>query len=280
MPPTELTMVNRLTTNTFSVILLGGNYMLFLLLLPLTLAIAAFNDDDDNTFFGDQTLEGTSGNDAIATSAGDDQIFGGAGDDLLGSGAGDDRAFGAEGDDIVIGQSGDDFLRGGSDDDFLVGGAGEDTLLGDTGNDTIQLIDTFDDADLDGKFDDIGALAAVALDVDLSNETGEADEGNGGFGADFLLFGSNDIVTGGDGNDEFATGFWVNPGEPATVTDFEPGQDVLLFEYDGNTEPTPAFVDTPEGTALTIDGQVVLVLENVNPVDVSLSDVMLAQTTV
>ncbi|MGD1713872.1 calcium-binding protein [Dapis sp. BLCC M172] len=73
---------------------------------------------------GDDTMNGSSGNDLI---------FGGRGeDDLLGN-DGNDSLFGERDTDFLDGGLGDDILRGGKDTDLLVGGEGNDTLIGDAG---------------------------------------------------------------------------------------------------------------------------------------------------
>ncbi|WP_313436650.1 Ig-like domain-containing protein [Novosphingobium sp.] len=77
-------------------------------------------------------------------------IEGGTGNDTLNGTAGNDRLYGHAGTDVLNGGNGNDFLRGGAGADTLNGGAGNDTLVydaadtlidGGTGTDTL-LIDS------------------------------------------------------------------------------------------------------------------------------------------
>ncbi|UCJ11581.1 MAG: hypothetical protein JWS08_17790 [Phormidium sp. PBR-2020] len=95
---------------------------------------------------GDDTIAGTNGNDTIIGNAGNDIINGGNGDDILAGGDGNDILDGGDGNDIIFGNTGNDtlfggpgndILFGGQDDDILFGGDGDDTLSGDFGNDTL-----------------------------------------------------------------------------------------------------------------------------------------------
>ncbi len=52
-----------------------------------------------------------------------------AGADFIDAGEGDDIAYGAQGDDTIYGSLGDDYLNGGDDDDSLSGGSGDDVLI-------------------------------------------------------------------------------------------------------------------------------------------------------
>lgn len=245
-----------------------------MLILPLALValVASDSSDDGGTNSGDDFVEGDqfeTETDRIDTGAGNDTVFAGFGEDLVFTGEGDDRAFGEEGTDFLFGGAGDDFLRGGSEDDILFSGGGEDTLFGDVGDDVLQTTDSFDDAALDGNVNDPDAIEAVLTNPDLSFETGEADEANGGVGNDLLLFGGNDTVSGGPGDDLFATGIWVEPGNPATITDFE-ADEIIAFETDAATAPTVQFEEDTDGNVvLTAGGEVVVNLPGVTIADLS-----------
>ncbi|MGC9503805.1 peptidoglycan DD-metalloendopeptidase family protein [Baaleninema sp.] len=75
------------------------------------------------------TLQASSGIDAVALLGGNDRIE----DDDSGR-----IYFGNRGNDIIIGNSGNDTLFGGKDADSLEGGAGDDRILGDLGDDTLS----------------------------------------------------------------------------------------------------------------------------------------------
>jgi peptidyl-prolyl cis-trans isomerase B (cyclophilin B) len=95
---------------------------------------------------GNDTILGSSGNDAVNGNVGADSLKGSGGNDLLRGGKDEDRIFGDDGNDILSGGrdsdtleggSGNDFVRGGRDNDLLIGGDGDDILVGDIGSDTL-----------------------------------------------------------------------------------------------------------------------------------------------
>ena len=73
---------------------------------------------------------GTPGDDTLNGTAGEDTIAGLAGDDVLNGGFNADRLFGGPGDDVLNGDRGNDLLVGGPGDDTLNGGLGRDILIG------------------------------------------------------------------------------------------------------------------------------------------------------
>ena len=75
---------------------------------------------------GNNTLNGTSGEDLIFGGKGEDVLNGGEGNDLLSGGIGDDTLSGGGGDDLLSGGAGDDTLTGGSGADIFSGGDGDD----------------------------------------------------------------------------------------------------------------------------------------------------------
>ena len=103
---------------------------------------------------------------------GNDTINGSYGNDVLRGGAGNDTLRGIGGDDQIDGGPGDDTIHGGADNDTVVGGPGRDSINGDGdysgttlgGNDTIQARD------------------------------GEIDQVACGWGADSAVLDANDVV--------------------------------------------------------------------------------------
>lgn len=143
------------------------------------------------------TLVGTNRADVIYGLDGNDTIRGGADNDYGYGGNGTDHLFGEAGHDRLYGEDGNDILEGGDGHDLLDGGAGTDTLVGDAGEDDLWGGDGVDT---------------------LSGGAG-IDELIGGLGAD--------ILTGGTDRDYF---FWysrLDALDGDTITDFQPGVDVL-----------------------------------------------------
>jgi len=146
-----------------------------------------FNDTLVGTNKAD-TIYGLDGDDTIRAGADNDYAYGGNGADYLSGEAGHDRLYGEDGDDILVGGDGHDLMDGGAGSDTLSGDAGEDDLWGGDGTDT------------------------------LSGGAG-IDELIGGLGAD--------VMTGGADRDYF---FWysrLDALDGDTITDFQPGLDVL-----------------------------------------------------
>ncbi|MEL7163894.1 MAG: hypothetical protein AAGL96_00360 [Pseudomonadota bacterium] len=225
--------------------------IILLSLLGVGLISAVISDDDDDTAPATaDRASGTEDPETFETGGGDDTVFAGAGNDLVHAGADDDRVFGQDGFDIVIGGSGDDFMRGGAEDDILWADSGEDTLFGDTGDDILFGADIFDSAAIFDEVAETGFLP-ISLDtfIDLSNESGEADTINGGVGDDDIVAGSNDIVSTGSGADVVDIGDWVIPDEPAVITDFDPAEDIIIYNYTGTTAPNVFFSEDDSGDA-------------------------------
>ncbi len=95
---------------------------------------------------GDDTVTGSTSDEAMNGNQGQDVLFGGSGDDTLRGGQDQDRVFGDSGNDIVngnrgldlvLGGNGNDLVRGGQDEDLLAGEKGNDTLIGDFGQDLL-----------------------------------------------------------------------------------------------------------------------------------------------
>ncbi|MEP0871266.1 tandem-95 repeat protein [Trichocoleus desertorum AS-A10] len=84
--------------------------------------------------------DGGNGQDTMNGTAGDDVLNGGNGDDILRGFSGDDKLLGGNGIDNLQGGEGKDWLYGGRSNDLLNGGLGRDTfvLISQNGTDTIQ----------------------------------------------------------------------------------------------------------------------------------------------
>jgi len=76
---------------------------------------------------GNDTLEGTNGNDSINALGGDDTVYGYDGDDGLQGGSGNDTLYGDAGNDALDGGAGNDTLFSGGGNNILSGGPGNDT---------------------------------------------------------------------------------------------------------------------------------------------------------
>lgn len=181
-----------------------------------------------------ETLTGTNAGESIAGRAGNDEIDGRGGND---------RLFGDDGNDSILGGSGFDLVSGGDGNDLLTGADGNDTVLGGEGNDAIlegRGADSIsggggDDVLLTSRFD-VHPSGAIRADIDT-----EGDVVNAGAGDDLVLFGRDDTVTGGDGADEFFAGRWLETTEAATITDFEPDEDQIVYGFNPEDGPPPRF---------------------------------------
>lgn len=128
-----------------------------------------------------------------------------------------------------FGLSDNDDVDGGDGNDTLYGGGGDDALAGGSGNDGLDGVN----------------------------------------GNDSLIGGAFDVLTGGQGGDEFVIGDWSTSGFAATVTDFDTCEDMIVYRYDETgSEPnlTMNSIVTSEGTTnadTQADGLLVLKLQNV-----------------
>lgn len=186
---------------------------------------------------GDDTIYGHQGNDTITGGAGNDYLSGGDGNDNLDGGSGNDRIHGGDGDDELRGGEGDDELRGGDGNDNLDGGSGNDRIHAGIGDDT--------------------------LDGGSGNDRLHGGDGNdtidGGDGWDIIEGGEgNDTLTGGAGNDYFY--FTIDDGTD-TITDFEPGKDILLFE---DAEADEVEVSYKDGNTIVQFGHTTVILQGVD----------------
>ena len=86
---------------------------------------------------GDDVIVGRGGNDRIDPGSGNDRVCGGSGADTVELSSGNDRIFGGSGNDTLAGGSGDDSVWGGEGNDLLDGGSDRDRLFGEAGVDRL-----------------------------------------------------------------------------------------------------------------------------------------------
>lgn len=211
---------------------------------------------------GDDWLDAQGGNDDLRGGSGNDTLHGGPGDDTLAGGDGDDVLSGGAGAGLLIGGAGNDLLIGGAQDDTLFGGPGDDTLEGGWGNDVL-VAGEGNDLLMGGAGDD--TLFGFTPDADGRDIDG-ADFLNGGDGDDVLVLGSGDIATGGAGSDTFVLGPWIDPDDPAILTDFDPAEDRLSIAYDAQgavPEVTTSYDADARGLRVFLDGELVAFLSGV-----------------
>ncbi len=209
-------------------------------------------DDILNGGEGVDTLNGGEGNDILRGNNGNDLLIGGNGNDIFRGGEGGDTLQGGNGNDNLIGDGGNDSLDGGVGNDTLQGGNGNDTLNGGVGND--RLLESGDanyvltNTQLTGKGTDtlisiesarlVGGGGANLIDASavtfrvVLEGSGGNDTLIGGSGNDDLTGGVNsDNLTGGTGADRFI--YTAINHRNDTISDFTPGQDLLVFSASG-----------------------------------------------
>ncbi len=171
---------------------------------------------------GNDTRNGTNGDDEIYGLAGNDTLYGLNGSDYINGGAGNDSLYGGEGDDYINGGEGIDRLEGGNGNDFYVVDSSSDVIVENgTGRDaisaslswTLASTSTVEDLLLSGS----GAINGTGNSLNNSNIWNSCNNvlygkaGNdaltGWEGDDFLLGGiGNDTLFGSDGNDTLRGG--------------------------------------------------------------------------
>ncbi len=135
-------------------------------------------NNSNNTILGssfDDALYGRGGNDKIYGRGGDDYLSGGSGKDKLDGGSGHDDVYGGSGNDRLAGGAGQDLLSGGAGNDQILGGTGNDALFGGTGVDFFQFDfgdgnDVIYDFDIGIDFVDVSGTGAIdPLDLFFSD---------------------------------------------------------------------------------------------------------------
>jgi Ca2+-binding RTX toxin-like protein len=180
--------------------------------------------------------------------AGDDSLFGGAGNDVLVAGAGtvnllhggegDNHFFAGTGNDTMIGGTGNDVYKLNFSQDTIADAGGYDTLdassvsFGITMNLTLtgpQTVSGTSSVDLNGDFE---RLLGTSLNDTLYG--GDADEIDGGSGADQLVaLATNVTLYGGD--DDASDTLIAEPGAGGSLLDGGDGGDTLLALAPGVT---------------------------------------------
>ncbi len=214
--------------------------------------VATDNADYIHARGGDDTVYGEGGNDIIFGDGGVDRLYGGDGNDLIDTGEGPDLADGGAGDDIIYGRGsgsevgGFDQLVGGSGNDIIYGGEGVDKLSGGAGDDVIFGEGNTDPFTHGGDGNDY-------IDGGMGGDNLYGDSGD-----DLVIGGdSQDIVSGGNGDDILRPGAPANPpdevlgGDGFTDTGFD-----LIDLSDWAAAATGATADmaTQQNPLIAIDG--------------------------
>ncbi|MEM6973935.1 MAG: choice-of-anchor I family protein [Pseudomonadota bacterium] len=135
---------------------------------------AAGGDDEVIGGFGADEIDAGDGDDDVDAGFGSDVVDAGDGDDFVLGGFGRDTLLGGAGNDELIGGFGADVLDGGADDDILIGGSGRDTLFftGDFGNDTVIGLGRRDSIVIGDEMDDVMLSLAVVDGSSIVTVTG------------------------------------------------------------------------------------------------------------
>ena len=169
--------------------------------LPLNIAAGPGNDTAEGSV-GDDVFVGGEGNDGFYSISGDDVVDGGPGNDKLSVALGSGRLSGGDGDDdlmsagptpVLDGGRGDDNLEGGDGADRMQGGPGDDKLLGKRGNDTLDAGPGEDDVDGE-RGDDTITLADGQSDHSLT--CGQGNDRLTADGADPVNIDCNQVAGG------------------------------------------------------------------------------------
>jgi Ca2+-binding RTX toxin-like protein len=166
---------------------------------------------------GDDTIFGTTGNNAINALAGNDTVYGGNGNDTVNGGAGNDTLFGGDGLDTAVfdGNRADYVVTRLADGRFEVKDL---RAVGGTGTDVLSGIESVKFADMTVDPSSIAILPPIfgtaGSDMIRGTEFNDAIDGlagddqiSGGLGNDVLRGGDgNDMIDGGYGNDTITGG--------------------------------------------------------------------------
>lgn len=136
------------------------------------LALSAFDDSFQGGIRADK-VQGSDGDDTIATLGGADWVFGGDGDDTIDGGKGADIVSGGNGNDRLDGGAGNDFLFDSGDGALISGGDGADTLIGSDASGASIMMEGGSGADL------FGLVAATDAELDVLATIGDFDRNQG-----------------------------------------------------------------------------------------------------
>ncbi len=262
----------------------------------------AHGPDEPSDPYGDRTvIEGTDGEDTITGTTEDEAILsdgggdrGTGGDDLVDGGGGNDLIWTGYGEDTVIAQSGNDEVYLGRDDDLY--GAydpgvneGNDTIVGGSRNDVIITnggqheiygddqpgnidYDDYEPSGEDSIYDNGGSVyvyAGKGDDLIWSPDDSDPDARDtllGGDGNDTIYAGGYDSIDGGKGSD-----LYVLRGDASGPADINYGssdsiQIALPDNYTGAGEYE--LIQDGDNVRLVLDGRDVALLHEVEARDV------------
>ncbi|RAI02227.1 hypothetical protein DLJ53_12740 [Acuticoccus sediminis] len=212
----------------------------------------------NNSLYGSaaaDTFRALAGHDTVLSAEGHDRVLAGNGNDLVAGGSGNDEIHGGRGHDEIEGEDGNDVLRGSHGNDTLTGGNGNDSLFG--GADADRLSGGRGADRLSGGGDD-----------DVLDGGNRDDVLFGRAGNDTLIGGrGGDVMVGGEGDDVFA--LEKLPGTDV-VRDFGGGDHFGLT--DGLTFADLSFDETARGTQISADGEVLAIVLDVAPTDLTADD--------
>lgn len=156
----------------------------FGIITQVPLACEGINFSANSPIFGtagNDSINGTNGNDLIITFEGNDNVNSGNGRDCVILGDGVDRANTGNGQDIVLGEAGIDTINSGNDADIVFAGddndrvdagVGNDTVHGDAGNDSLNggagndsVMGDLGDDQLDGSSGNDSLIGGEGQDV-------------------------------------------------------------------------------------------------------------------
>ncbi|HEX8063123.1 MAG TPA: calcium-binding protein [Allosphingosinicella sp.] len=137
-------------------------------------------------------------------------INGTSGNDWLNGTSSADTIYGFDGHDSLYGEDGDDSLYGGNGHDTLVGGLGADYMEGNDGDDAYMVDDAGDvvvELSGEGDFDIVyTSLSTYTLPDEIENlqwnSSGSFNATGNARDNTILSGGSDDVLSGADGNDE------------------------------------------------------------------------------
>ena len=175
---------------------------------------------------GNDTLDGTPGDDVIVDTGGNNRIDGKGGNDTICSRSGNDTIVGGDGNDTIVDTGGNNTVDGGLGNDRITTGTGNDRITAGDGDDVVT------DAGGNNTVDVAGGIDTVT--TGSGNDTIQ-----GGAQADMVdAGGGNNTVDGGAGNDRITTG---TGNDKITAGD---GDDVVTDTGGNNTVDVGAGSDT------------------------------------